>query len=172
MNENSRASEFRAAWKLCNPHAHVVNLLDGPRGQKKPYDGYVVEDGQMIGIEFKRYTGQSINPKEMRDNQIAGLLEVQDQGFAGLVIAFIDHKLWTNKFIFVCPIKKFIKIFGGTEIGGGVYEWKGSVKITTLQESHPELFVERLKTHVCERRVWKHKKMWDFKRIVQEVCWL
>ena len=144
--ENQRASKFRSDLQsIYGRDIHVQNLIDSQRGQSKPYDSYVVYEGKMIGIEFKRVTGQSINGNIMRDCQVKGLQEVAHNGYSGLIIIFLDHANWQNKKLFCMPIFKFLKVFRGVHVGGGVHEWGPAIKIKELEEKCPEYFILKSK---------------------------
>jgi len=164
--ENQRSNTFRSDIKSVYPDIHVQNLIDSKQGLYKPYDCYIVHESKFIAVEFKRETGQSINGKCLRDNQVKGLKQASNQGYSGLLIFFLEHSKWQNKQLFCMPIQKFINVFHGKHVGGGVYEWSKSYKIEYLKIHFPEHFIckskQLSKVKVKNKYVEKEKLQWNF----------
>lgn len=173
MNENTRANNFRKEFRTyikneTNKDLHIVNLLDSKGGDVKPYDCYFSYNNCFVGIEFKRNVMQSINPSDLRDNQVDGLLEAYRSGSnsTGLVVYFLDHAKYANKYLFACPIQIFMQHFQIVEVGGGKYEFGKSQKIDQLIEEFPYLFIDRKQYTMHDGT---KKTMWNFNNILNIV---
>lgn len=163
MNERGKASQFRSELKaFYGPRVHVQPLIDARRTISKPYDCYVVTSGKFYAIEFKDVKGKTINGSILQNNQINGLLEVENLGREALVICFFAHKEFKGK-LFVCGISEWLEIFDMTQKNG---VWSGSsVKVEELMvvKFLPKRFHERCK---CKLPDGTSKTMWNFAEIL------
>lgn len=115
MSERKKASQFRKEFADLFPLAHVNFLMDARNTHKKPYDSYILKDGNFFAIEHKEVNGGTINGNILRTHQFDGLYEVEQAGGTGIVWVFMKKQ---PKVAYVFTVEEWRKVFDYDPVEG------------------------------------------------------
>ena len=155
MKERVFASNFRAELKSWGgDEIHVQALIDAPRAQAKPYDGYCLYDDRFYAFEFKVVKGLSINADLLRPHQFDGLMEVDNcEGCAYIIIRLEHPKM--KQYCFVATVPQWLGMFDYSYVDDAYVVGIKSRKLVELLATWKQCFMERIKIGGTS--------MWDFR---------
>jgi len=153
VKERVFASNFRAELKQrYGDEIHVQALIDAPRAQAKPYDGYCVCDGVFHAFEFKVVKGLSLNANLLKSHQFDGLMEVDNNDGESHIIIRLEHSE-VKEYCFIATVAEWLTIFDYSYVDE---EWVAGIKSRKLLE-----ILATWKMCFMERKKIDGKKVWD-----------